>query len=375
MAVCTSSDPLPIGEEFNDRYAFNVNLAVSSTSNITVTGTSAAVIYDTDVIDNLTSTATNKPLSANQGRLIADNLAANENVLGAKNLGIPLEDMTYLNLSASNNSDGSLTVTTNGLACGGVSANWSSPFILKKGTYQVSFGLDTDETPSLTGFAVILKVYSTSYWLCTSGDSAASRKITLAADTEVIWGLYCESGTVVATQTVYPMIRPASIVDPTFVPYAKTNLQLTNDKAERDDLSTIHATGSTNTTGAQIDEGTFFYLNGSYCKAKTDITNGATFTLNTNFEVTTVGGEVSKIVQTDDFGHGITKVFSAKRGCLIIISCQSDGIFFIGQVDVADTVSSIVSVGMNNITITYSSGTVSIINQSGTAITATVIGG
>ena len=129
------------------------------------------------------------------------------------------------------------------------------------------------------------------------------------------------------------------------------------------------------TLQAQIDEGTFFYLNGSYCKAKTDITNGATFTLNTNFEVTTVGGEVSKIVQTDDFGHGITKVFSAKRGCLIIISCQSDGIFFIGQVDVADTVSSIVSVGMNNITITYSSGTVSIINQSGTAITATVIGG
>ena len=446
VAVCTSSDPLPIGEEFNDRYAFNVNLAVSSTSNITVTGTTAAVIYDIDVVDNLTSPATNKPLSANQGRLIADNLAANENVYGAKNLGIPLVDMTSLNLSTSNNSDGSLTVTTNGLACGGVNTNWSSPFILKKGTYQVSFGLDTDETPSLTGFAVILKVYSTSYWLCTSGDSVASRKITLAADTEVVWGLYCESGTVVATQTVYPMLRDARIIDPTFAPYAptnhelmsykangkvgaknllddsnivgldnmnqsgdiftsnntdtrsyfdlyidiwdgttyiqglvnetvssighyeysvsipnnanrlrvlhngsqrnigvnfntsvtgafiislditgvdpttvgglsfgnimiriaedtdpnyqpyaKTNKQLTADKAERNDLATLNLTGSTNTTGAQIDEGTYFYLNGSYCKATTNIANGATFTLNTNFETVSVGGELFKI--------------------------------------------------------------------------------
>lgn len=251
-------------------------------------------------IDGTTQTTVEGALGGlnDYGNALADNLAANENVFGAKNLGIPLEDMSSLKLSASNNSDGSLTVTTNGLMCGGVNSNWSSSFILKKGTYQVSFGLDTDETPSLTGFAVILKVFSNSYWLCTSGDSAASRKITLAADTEVVWGLYCESGTVVATQTVYPMIRPASIIDPTFVPYAKTNLQLTNDKAERNDLSTIHATGSTNTTGAQIDAGKFFYLNGQFCKALTNIAVNATFTLNTNFKADSVGGELNSLYPT-----------------------------------------------------------------------------
>ena len=326
IAVCTTTDPDVIREPLTgtSTYAFNVNLSVSDTSQINVFGTTAAVLYDVDVVDTLISTATDKPLSANQGRVLEQQAEAGFNVLGAKNLGIPLEDLTYLNLSTSNNSDGSLTVTTNGLACGGINSNWSSPFILKKGTYQVSFGLDTDETPSLTGFAVILKVFSTSYWLCTSGDSVASRKITLATDTEVVWGLYCETSTVVATQTVYPMIRPASIVDPTFAPYAKTNQQLTADKAERSDLATLKLTGSTNSTGSTISSGTFFYLNGRYCKAKTNIANGATFTLNTNYEEVTVGGEISSIndnllkkvnyanvqADADDFLDGVTIVSS-----------------------------------------------------------------
>ena len=117
-------------------YAFNMNITVSSTNNITVVGTTAAVLYDVDVVDNLISTATDKPLSANQGRVLNEN------------------------------------------------------------------------------------------------------------------------------------------------------------KAERADLATLNLTGSTNTTGSTINAGTYFYLNGSYCKSKTNIANGATFTLNTNFEVTDVSSQL-----------------------------------------------------------------------------------
>ena len=63
-----------------------------------------------------------------------------------------------------------------------------------------------------------------------------------------------------------------------------------NDLAEVTDLTNVIATGSTNATGATIPKGLYFYLNDELCQAKADIANGATFTLNTNYEVVTAGG-------------------------------------------------------------------------------------
>ena len=59
---------------------------------------------------------------------------------------------------------------------------------------------------------------------------------------------------------------------------------------ESSDLTSIKAVGSTNATGSTITKGTYFYLNGKLCLAKSDIANGATFTLNTNYEVVPTGG-------------------------------------------------------------------------------------
>lgn len=56
------------------------------------------------------------------------------------------------------------------------------------------------------------------------------------------------------------------------------------------DLTDIIATGPTNATGNTITSGLYFYLDGVLCQAKVDIANGATFTLNTNYEVVTAGG-------------------------------------------------------------------------------------
>ena len=56
------------------------------------------------------------------------------------------------------------------------------------------------------------------------------------------------------------------------------------------DLASIHATGSTNTTGATIASGTYFYLNGALVRAKSNIAVNATFTSGTNYEAVTAGG-------------------------------------------------------------------------------------
>ena len=88
-----------------------------------------------------------------------------------------------------------------------------------------------------------------------------------------------------------PMLRLASIQDDTYVPYAKTNKELTIDTSNiKDSVSSISITGTKNITGATIAEDTYFYLNGELVRSKADIASGATLTLNTNYEVTTAGG-------------------------------------------------------------------------------------
>ena len=65
---------------------------------------------------------------------------------------------------------------------------------------------------------------------------------------------------------------------------------VTENKAEKSDLTSINIKGTTNSTGSSIASGTYFYLNNVLVKAKADIANGATFTKNTNYEEVTAGG-------------------------------------------------------------------------------------
>lgn len=60
------------------------------------------------------------------------------------------------------------------------------------------------------------------------------------------------------------------------------------------DLTSISQTGST--ASQAISGGTYFYLDGTLVRAKTDIANGATFTENTNYEAVSDGGlnEINK---------------------------------------------------------------------------------
>lgn len=100
IAVCTTSDPEatirpPVPATSISTYAFNTNLTVSSTLNITVAGTTAAALYETDVVDNLISTATNKPLSANQGRVLKGNI--DDNFSGQSNINFLINPFFTVN--------------------------------------------------------------------------------------------------------------------------------------------------------------------------------------------------------------------------------------------------------------------------------------
>lgn len=74
VAVCTTSvpDTIPAYMAPGSNYAFNINMTVSSTDHITVTGSVSGVLYVADIVDNLDSHETNKPLSANQGRILKE---------------------------------------------------------------------------------------------------------------------------------------------------------------------------------------------------------------------------------------------------------------------------------------------------------------
>lgn len=100
------------------------------------------------------------------------------------------------------------------------------------------------------------------------------------------------------------------------------------------DLASIHATGSTNTTGATITKNTYFYLNNVLVHAKSDIASGATYTSETNYETVTAGG-LNDLMSAFGAVHESSISFTnavvsnpnrkgliQKCGRLVIINCQ-----------------------------------------------------
>lgn len=66
-------------------------------------------------------------------------------------------------------------------------------------------------------------------------------------------------------------------------------------KANKVDLTALSTGGTTNTTGSTITAGTYFYLNGEFVRAKTDIAANAQYTLNTNYEKVVIGNELIRL--------------------------------------------------------------------------------
>lgn len=103
---------------------------------------------------------------------------------------------------------------------------------------------------------------------------------------------------------------------------------ITTDEARKVDLTSIIQTGTTSSQA--ISAGTYFYLNNVLVRAKVDIANGATFTLNTNYEEVTAGAlnELNDAINTVD-----TYVKAKNFGTAVSLTdnvgytCPSDGYF------------------------------------------------
>lgn len=114
-----------------------------------------------------------------------------------------------------------------------------------------------------------------------------------------IWGypVYSKTSTYAVgdrvryTTGVYECITPISTAESWTAAHWKL-IPTLQDQVEQieTDLAGTHITGTTNTTGAAIPAGAYFYLNGILYRAKTQIDVNATFTVNTNCEQVTEGG-------------------------------------------------------------------------------------
>lgn len=166
------------------------------------------------------------------------------------------------------------------------------PYLFKKGNYRFS------GCPSLNNAVQLLFALrspsGTQY-----ADNGEGVDVTLSSDTYCNAYLYIANGTNVSGNHLKPLLKLASDPSTKFTPYAKTNRELTDGKAEKSDLASISITGTTNNTGATIAIGTYFYLNGQIVKAKTDISNNATLTLNTNYEAVSIGALNQLVSKTD----------------------------------------------------------------------------
>ena len=213
--------------------------------------------------DSLTSTATNKALTAAKGKALQDNKQPKEletpitvagtskttvetaldgindhvddsvealaNVSGAKNfLSYPYEETTKTEngVTFTDNGDGTISV----VASSGATADTYfglhypyKPLYVEKGTYMLS-GCPTGGSES-------------TYFLSSSyaNDTGDGVTVTESSGDNRVFLIVIKSGTVISTPITFkPMLRDNRIVDDTFVPFAMTNKQLTDTVIEED---------------------------------------------------------------------------------------------------------------------------------------------
>ena len=109
---------------------------------------------------------------------------------------------------------------------------------------------------------------------------------------------------------------------------AGSSLVTPSTKADKTDLTDIIQTGTTSSQA--ISAGTYFYLNDVLVKAKVDIASGATFTLNTNYEVVTAGalntGRYYDYANASSLINFIsTKTYTATQDCLFSFFAVAQG--------------------------------------------------
>jgi len=205
----------------------------------------------------------------------------------------------------------SITVDSNGITLGGES--YVRQYIDKKPILNRQFTLSAElqngdivsaqgttpaTTPSAYTEIINLAISGTASLTFAYNANQTKWQIQLAttSGTSAIRAVKLELGTVstlandVAPDYAFELAKcRASTADPSDTYANKGGL------VHNAEMTSLYVTGSTNTTGATITNGTFFYLNGSFCKATADIAVNAAFTENTNYKKDTVGANVTAL--------------------------------------------------------------------------------
>ena len=197
-----------------------------------------AAVDPTDIINSLSSTETDKPLSAAQGKTLEDETKAIVNIYGSKNL-LPNEaTSTTGSVNFTVNSDGSVTAT------GTASADTNltiKTFIESGGSFKDGYSEIHGKTLILSGcpesagaLGCKISFYRIDNAANSVHDTGSGVEFTYTKDTNVgasYVSIFIPNGTTLPSGgvTFSPMLRDPRIIDDTFASYAKTNKQLTND--------------------------------------------------------------------------------------------------------------------------------------------------
>jgi len=231
----------------------------------------------------------------------SEDVQAIVNVYGSKNLlTYPYYDTTKTDSGVTFTDNGDGTVTVSGTSTGEYFSLFrikfnDNSYVLKKGTYKFSSGLSSG---SLSTYYIQIFYKPVNSQSSETGFQIFNEDVDVTFPEDIYFTqitLIIITGQTVNNLIFKPMIRDARISDDTWVPYAMTNKDLTDQKANKSDIVELQLTGTTNTSGGTITAGTWFYLNSKLVKAKVDIASNATFTKDTNYEEKTIGEELSEL--------------------------------------------------------------------------------
>jgi hypothetical protein len=195
---------------------------------------STSVESQTTVEGALSALSTNKATQAEVNDM--------NNVLGAKNL-LPNNAVTQVKsgITFTVNSDGSIRLT--GTATAAVSIDL--PVDLTDGVTYTASGISGGSFNTYQVYLQTADGLSTSHGVIYDGEFTFIKNSgqTSPNNDVHIYRIRVSSGVTVDT-VIYPMIRLASITDNTYVPYAKSNKELTDEKLDISSLKTITAASS-----------------------------------------------------------------------------------------------------------------------------------
>ena len=247
------------------------------------------------------------------GTLYGDEIypRAEANVLGAKNLLSASEGLSYTFIKG--------TARTHNYNFGrGV--NVGDRFIVSFDiTGSVNFATDKGLNMFFSGGSGV-GLSESHFYGHDNGHYSYEYVITQAQSSGVFIYAYIDSSETSASATLTIenfMVRLASDPDDTYVPYAKTNRELTTDKTENSVIAPVESGATASRAYAAREH---FIRDGAFCTAKTAIASGAAFTLNTNYTAGTVGDAMEETVKAVNTGISGVTAYKTGRVVTLIIS-------------------------------------------------------